>query len=226
MNFGLNIKTNELTDLQMLNEPENYYQMHEMPTWHCWFHSHIESPKYVYVQLLIGCCGGYMKSDVVYYFVVFLFLSLSLSFSSLCPFPFRDISASVLCMKAVSVPRRQAVTAYRRRGGKTSRSFSLKPLCRFLTLSPNDLDSEDKMIQRFCRNPTRAAQAIVTLLGELVWISVACKDQIVPVHEVPRHEDVWRSEDKASRIVNIVTRWRWVVSFTLHRLCRKRESTR
>jgi hypothetical protein len=79
------------------------------------------------------------------------------------------------------------------------------------------------MIQRFCRKPTRAVPFMVTLLVKLVWLSVACKDQIVSVHEVPRHEDVWRNEDKASRIVNLVNRWRWMVSFTLHRLCRKSE---
>jgi len=34
------------------------------------------------------------------------------------------------------------------------------------------------------------------------------------LHHAPCHEDVWGSVSRAPRILNLGTRWRWVVSFT------------
>jgi len=46
------------------------------------------------------------------------------------------------------------------------------------------------------------------------------KGKVVPVLKlIPRHEDVLWIGGIAPRILNLGTRWRWVVSFTLRPLC-------
>jgi len=45
------------------------------------------------------------------------------------------------------------------------------------------------------------------------------------LNQAPRHEAVWGSGDTAPRVINIGTRWIWMVSFTPQLLYPQRKSS-